>query len=212
MEVSKHMSISNTSICNMALDKLGATRITDIDTDQSTEAIKCQTHFEQTRDALTESHTWRFASGRKKLSQDTVDPDFEYDNQFILPTDYLVQKSVWNGFGPRSTVFSYSLEGDRLLTNEDEINLRYIKRVTDPTKFDPLFVEVFILKLALKLVALAGANPKMTETIGRELAGIMPSVRARSRQETENIGRNDLRTWNDARRISGGRIDSRLGN
>jgi hypothetical protein len=206
------MAISNTEICNMALDKLGAARINDLDTDKSPQAIKCRTHFEQTRDALVESHTWRFATGREKLSQDTVDPEFEYDNQFILPTDYLVQKNVWGENGPRDTPFSYSLEGDRLLTNEGEINLRYIKRVTDPTKFDPLFVEVFILKLALKLVALAGANPKMSETIGRELNGIMPSVRVRSRQETENIGRQDLNTWNDARLINGGRIDSQLGN
>jgi hypothetical protein len=175
------------------------------------EAQDCRLHFEQTRDALIESHTWRFGTGRKKLSQDTVSPDFEYDNQFLLPTDYLVQKSVWGENGPRGTPFSYSLEGDRLLTNEAEISLRYIKRVTDPTKFDPLFVEVFILKLALKLVALAGANPKMTETIGRELNGIMPSVRVRSRQETENIGRQDLKAWNDARLTNGGRIDSQLG-
>jgi hypothetical protein len=206
------VAISNTSICNMSLDKLGAARINDLDADQSPQAIKCRTHFEQTRDALTESHTWRFASGRKKLSQDTVDPGFEYDNQFILPDDYMVKKSVWGENGPRATPFSYSLEGDRLLTNESEINLRYIKRVTDPTKFDPLFVEVFILKLALKLVALAGANPKMTETIGRELNGIMPKVRVRSSQETENIGRQDLNTWNNARQTNGGRIDSRLGN
>lgn len=208
------MAISNTSICNMALDKLGASRIVNFENsnESSPQAIKCRTHFEQTRDALIESHTWRFASGRKKLSQDTVDPDFEYENQFILPDDYMVKKSVWSGDGPRRTNFSFSLEGDRLLTNEGEINLRYIKRVTDPTKFNALFVEVFILKLALKLVSLAGANPKMAETVGRELAGIMPQVRASSRQETENIGRIDLNTWNDARLTNGGRIDSQLGN
>jgi len=198
----------------MALAKIGASRIINFEnaSENSPQAIQCRLHFEQTRDALTESHTWRFASGREKLSQDTVDPEFEYDNQFILPTDYLVKKSVWNGDGPRDTNFSYSLEGNRLLTNEDEIHLRYIKRVTDSTKFDPLFVEVFVLKLALKLVALAGANPKMAEILGRELTLIMPSVRTRSRQETENIGRNDLHTWNDARLTNGGRIDSRLGN
>lgn len=197
----------------MALDKLGASRIVNFENSNegSPQAIKCRTHFEQTRDALIESHTWRFASGRKKLVQDTVDPDFEYENQFILPADYMVRKSVWSGNGPQRTNFSYSLEGDRLLTNEGEINLRYIKRVTDPTKFNPLFIEAFVLKLALKLVSLAGANPKMSETIGRELDIIMPRVRASSRQETENIGRNDLRTWNDARNSNDNRIDSQLG-
>ena len=187
----------------MALDKLGAQRINDYDTDASPQAIKCRTHYEQTRDALIESHVWRFATGRAALSQDTVDPDFEYDNQFILPTDYLVKKSVWNGSGPRSATFSYAIEGDRLLTNESAIYLRYMKRVTDPTKFNPLFVEVLVLKLALKLVSLAGANPKMSEALGIELRGVMPQVRTMSRQETENIGREDRAAWADIRVSSG---------
>ena len=195
------MAISNTEICNMTLDKLGANRITDLDSDATPEAIKCRTHFEQTRDALIRSHYWRFASARVALVQDTVDPDFEYDSQFILPSDFMRLKSV---FGDNATPsgnlkLSYAIEGQRILTNETAINLRYIKKVTDPTKFDELFTEVFILKLALKLIALAGANPKMTETIGRELAGVMPKVRALDRQETNTIGRLNRHPWLESR-------------
>jgi hypothetical protein len=205
------MAISNTSICNMALRKLGAKRLNDLDTDSSVNAIDCRLHYEQTRDALIESHFWRFASGREDLSEDTETPAFEWERQFILPTDYMVKKSVWSGLGPYNTNFSYALEGDRLLTNESDIKLRYIKRVTDPTKFNELFIEVFVLKLALKLVALAGANPKMSQTIATELIPVMRKVRTSSRQETENIGRADLNTWNGARLTNGGRIDSQLG-
>ena len=205
------MAISNTKICNMALRKLGAKRINDLDTDSSVNAIDCRLHFEQTRDALIQSHFWRFASAREDLSQDTVDPDFEWESQFILPTDYMVKKSVWSGAGPYKTTISYAIEGQRILTNENDIKLRYIKRVTDPTEFDELFIEVFVLKLALKLVALAGANPKMSQTIASELIPVMRKVRASSRQETETIGRNDLLPWNNNRFNSGQRIDSQLG-
>jgi hypothetical protein len=197
----------------MALAKLGAKRINNFEdsTESSPQAVQCRLHFEQTRDALLRSNFWAFASGRAKLSQDTVDPDFEYDSQFILPNDYLAKKSVWSGDGPRRTNFSYAIEGDRILTNEGEINLRYVKKVTDPTKFDPLFIEVLVLKLALKMTSLAGANTKLSEILGIELRGIMRSVRTFSRQEAENIGRKDLHTWNDARLTNGGRIDSQLG-
>jgi hypothetical protein len=195
----------------MALDKLGANRITDLDSDQSLPAIKCRLHFEQTRDALIRSHYWRFASGRSDLTVDTSSPDFEWANQFVLPTDYMMKKNVWSGNGPYRTNFSYAIEGQLILTNEDNIKLRYIKQVTDPTEFDSLFIEVLILKLALKLVSLAGANPKMTETLGRELAPVMRQVRAADRQETNTIGREDLHTWNSARLSNGGRIDSQLG-
>jgi hypothetical protein len=185
----------------MSLDKIGAARINDLDTDQSPQAIKCRTHYVQTRDALIRSHYWRFASTRAALSQDTVDPDFEYDSQFILPTDFMRLKNVYggNGFGNANLRTTYAIEGDRILTNETAINLRYIKRVTDPTKFDELFTEVFILKLALKLVALSGANPKMTVTIGQELAGIMPQVRALDRQETNTVGREAHVPWVESR-------------
>ena len=201
------MAISNTSICNMALDKLGASRITNFENsnENSPQAIKCRTHFEQTRDALIRSHYWRFAAARAELSQDTVDPDFEFDSQFILPSDFMRFKSLYvdNRSPSLTTKITIALEGDRLLTNETAINLRYIKKVTDPTEFDPLFVEVFILKLALKLVALAGANPKMSETVGRELAGVMPRVRALDRQETNNVGRDAHVPWVEVR-VSGG--------
>jgi hypothetical protein len=104
-----------------------------------------------------------------------------------------------NGTPSGNLKSTFAIEGDRILTNETAIKLRYIKRVTDPTKFDELFIEVFILKLALKLVSLAGANPKMTETLGKELIPIQRQVRALDRQETNNIGRNAHIPWVESR-------------
>lgn len=207
--------ISDTKICNMALGKIGSKRINDILTDTSPQAQQCRLHFEQTRDSLIRSHFWRFASARRSLSQDTVDPDFEYESQFILPTDFLRRKSVFGDTGPPmgNTRFTYAIEGNRLLTNDNSVDLRYIKRVTDPTKFDPLFVEVLVLHLALKFVAsLSGGSAKLQATIQNELKAVMPQVRALDRQETNTIGRNDLSTWNDSRvSLGGARIDSQLG-
>jgi hypothetical protein len=206
-----NMAISNTKICNMALDELGAKRINDLDTDQSPQAIKCRLHFEQTRDALIRSHWWRFARDRASLSKDTVSPDFEWDNQFILPSDFLAARPVFGDFETQNTRFSYDLEGDRLLTNQDAIDFRYIKRVTDPTKFDPLFVEVFVLILAEKLNSLAGANAKIATVISQKLAVLMRRVRTMDKQETNTKGRANRRSWNDSRFTNGGRIDSQLG-
>lgn len=208
------MALSETKICNMSLAKLGAKRLNDFDTDSSTQAILCRTHYEQTRDSLIRSHYWRFASGRVELSQDTTDPDFEWDNQFILPNDFMRLKSVFDDDNtpPRDTRRSYAVEGQRILTNESTIQIRYIKKVKDVTEFDPLFVEVLVLQLALKLVGpLAGGDPKLQDVIQREIAAVMPRVRALDRQETDRIGRADKFTWVDVRATRGGRIDSRLG-
>ncbi len=199
----------------MALGKLGSSRIKNLadTTEETPEAIQCRLHFEQTRDALIRSHWWRFASARETLTENSSSPDFEFTNQFDLPDDFMRLKSVWDGVDHRNTRVTFGMEGDLLLTNSDSIDLRYIKKVTDPTKFDSLFVEVLILKLAIKLLSpLAGGAPKLQQVLGTELQLIMPSVRALDRQETNNVGRNDRFTWNDARiAFSGARIDSQLG-
>jgi len=210
------MALSETRICNAALSKIGSKRINNYedDTESSPEAIQCRTHYEMTRDSLLRSHFWRFASARATLSEDTTEPDFEWDNQFILPTDFLRLKAVYddNNTPNHKILYSFAIEGQRLLTDESSCEIRYIKKVTDVTKFDPLFVEVLVLQLALKLVGpLAGGAPKLQDVLQRELATIMPSVRALDRQETNTIGRADMYPWVDVRQTRGGRIDSRLG-
>ena len=195
------MALSETIICNMSLARIGTKRINNLDTDTSPEAIQCRTHYKQTRDALIRSHWWRFSSDRAELSEDATDPTGdEWDNQFILPNDFLAMKSIYENRFSDENYRSYALEGQRLLTNESTMEIRYIKKVTDVTKFDPLFVEVLVLQLALKLVpALAKTDPKLKADIKDDLKLLMPSVLALDGQETNTIGEYDLGTWNNAR-------------
>ena len=121
----------------------------------------------------------------------------------------------------KNTVYSYELEGTTLLSDEDSCSLRYIKQVTDVTKFSPLFLEVFVLQLALKLIPpLAGvgsAGQALAADIKLELygsrgrPGLMARVRALERQEGDRIGRSERALWNNSRSANFGRIDSKLG-
>lgn len=193
------MAISNTSICNQSLGKLGSKRINDFSdtTESSVQAIQCRLHFEPTRDALIRSHWWRFARARATLSQDTVDPDFEWDNQFILPEDFLRFRSIEEETGVTSKSRRHAIEGDRFLTNFSTVNMRYVKKVTDPTKFDPLFVKVFVWLLADEMILpLAGSDKHIQGKIDRALKELMPKVQAVDDDETDVGGRSD---WNLAR-------------
>ncbi len=204
------MAISVTGICNLALSDVGIKRITNFETDASTQAISCRLHYEPTKDALLRSHYWPFAADRSTLSQDTASPAFEYDNQFILPTNFLYLRSI---FADNFTVEGksrnrHAIEGKRLLSNNSTAQIRYTKKVTDPTEFDPLFVQVLVLQLALKLTSLAGATPKIRESLKDDLRLLMPSVRSLSRQEAELIRKID---WNDIREMRTGRSGARRG-
>ncbi len=203
-------TLSETSICNMSLAKLGATKISNVETDSSVEAVQCRLHYEQTRDALERSHFWRFAAARSQLTA-TTDPDFEWGNAFTLPADFLRFRSVYDATLIDNTRRSYAIEGLIFLTNDSAVDLRYTKQVTDVSAFDPLFIEVFVLQLALKFTSLAGSTPKIRESLKDDLKRLMPSVRALDRQETNGKGRAAQFTWADVRATRGGRIDSRLG-
>ena len=197
------MSINVTTICNMALGRLGANRINDFFDNSETlpEAIHCRLHYEQTRNELQRSHYWRFNKDRQTLSLDTATPDFEWDYQHFLPNDFLRMRSVFgeNTLPNNTTVDSYSLEGKLLLSDDETVRIRYSKLVTDVTEFDPLFVKVLVLELALKLVLPLSISVELEENVQKLLDKVMPDVRALDRNEGDTIRRAERSTWNDAR-------------
>lgn len=195
------MALSETKICNLSLSDLGSKRINDFSdtTENTTQAILCRLHYEPVRDATAMLHRWRFNSGRETLSRDATDPDFEWGAQFILPNDYLSMRSVYEGRFSDENVRSYDLEGDRLLTNETTMEIRYIKKVTDVTKFAPLFVQLLVLQLDLKLVMPLTQDVKLKQTIKEDIRILMPDVLAFAGQEINTAGRLESSTWNDGR-------------
>lgn len=212
-------SINETKICNMALGRLGTKRINDYtdNSDTKVEAIQCRLHYKQTRDALLRSHWWRFARSRKTLSANTISPDFEYTYAYDLPNDFMrlwIKPFEDNNTGLNNSRYTFSMEGKQLLSNETPMKIRYIRQVTDPTEFDPLFIEVLILKLALKMfMPLAGAGRNaiaLKQELENELygtrgrPGLMSRVRAVDKRETNSVGRADRATWNDSRMVGAG--------
>jgi hypothetical protein len=191
------MALSVTLICNQALAKVGSKRINNYETDTTNEAIQCRTHYESTRDALLRSHCWSFAIGRAELSEDTTAPSFEWDNQFILPTDFLRLLSIDEFKDEDTSAINarFSIEGKRLMTDEDTASIVYIRQVTDVAEFDPLFVECLVLSLALKLVnGLAGTQTgQLKKDIKEELYSALSRARVVNRQEANAGGRYDFR-------------------
>ena len=186
---------SETEICNQALGRLGAKRLNSLTDDTSAEAIHCRLHYAQTRDALMQSHNWRFTVGRSVLSADTETPAFEWNFQYVLPDDYLRQLGLYD------TENSFIVEGDRLLTNDDEANLVYIRNITDPAKFSPLYIEVLVLKLAIKLVMPIAQDKTLRRELQDEVAGVFAEAKMISKTEGNSVGRNDLNTWLNARLV-----------
>lgn len=133
-------------ICNNALQKLGATRITAIDED-SRNARACNATYEGTKQAELRAHVWNFAIKRAELAADSEAPAWGRANAFTLPSDFLRLLPPYPEDNLNST--DWQIEGKKILTDDDApIYIRYIYNVTDPNEMDALFLDMLSIKLA----------------------------------------------------------------
>lgn len=182
------MAITEVDICNQALGKVGAKPpITSLKED-SENARLCNTFYASVRDAVLRSHPWNCAIKRTTITKLSEAPDFDYDNQFQLPTNPWCLRILQVGTFDNQPI-KWRVEGRRLLTNESSTPIVYIKRITDTNEFDALLVDVLVLKLAIKLSMPLTSDPRIQKGLIDELEGIsLPEARSIDGQESSIRG------------------------
>jgi hypothetical protein len=151
-----------TDIANQALSRLGQSLVSDL-SENSPSAIVCRTHYEAVRDSLLRQHPWNFAVARAQLTESDTAPAFGWDHQFALPADCLRILTL-NGVQAAMCASDFETESGYLLTDAVEAKITYVRRVVDPSLFDPIFVEVFVHRLGGAIaVALTGSEQKRNE-------------------------------------------------
>ena len=136
--------MSEVSICNSALLKLGLERIISLD-DANKRAILCKEQYPKMRDEVLRAHPWNFALKRAEFTKTGTIPAFEFEAEFQKPTDCLRIVKAEN------QSIEFIIEGDKVLTNQDVFKAQYIYKLTDTTLFDKNFEEVLALRLAADL-------------------------------------------------------------
>lgn len=145
------MSVSVVSICNRALQKLGAQAIVSID-DNSRNARSMKRAYEPTLRALLEDHDWSFAIKQASLAAEVPAPDWGRANAFPLPDKFI---RLTEDYQERVSVYTdFQIESGRIVTNASApLEIRYVSYVTDPAAFTPLFAEALACKLAMETAA-----------------------------------------------------------
>jgi hypothetical protein len=141
--------MDSTTICNIALAKIGDLSILSLD-DPTPEARFCKLFYTPTINECFRMHDWNWATGYAKLSP--IDPPPEYDWAFAygLPVDF-GRLLTFNTFSPAMPVVPYQIVGRELYTDESDAVISYIKNIVDENSFDPLFVNLVSQFLAAKL-------------------------------------------------------------
>lgn len=158
-------------ICNGALQRLGAARITSLE-DNTKNARECNAAYERRRDAMLRKHRWSFAITRAQLAADSTAPAFGPANYFTLPTDCM------RVLLPDEVDTDWVIEGRKIATDWGApLELRYVKQVTDPNTMDALFREALAIDLALTLCeTITGSNQK-AEGLRNELRDVMAEAK-----------------------------------
>lgn len=136
---------SAVSICSNALLMLGAQTISDF-TESTDRARLCSNLFPSVRDKLLREHNWNCAVKRVLLAPDIDKPPFGYANSFTLPADCIRILTVNEDYYP-----DYAIEGKKILSNDNNVQLKYIFQNEDVTTYDSSLIDLLELAMASKL-------------------------------------------------------------
>lgn len=146
---------SQVEICNAALRKLGAQRITSM-TDGTRNAQLLSDLWQMVLDAELAAEPWTFAMKRTQLPASSTAPLFGWNHAYPLPSDYLQLVEIdedWlfyiSDTTPLFTIEANASGNLSILTDQTSpLNVRYIYRVSNPGLFPALFAESLACRLA----------------------------------------------------------------
>ena len=144
---------AETDIVNVALRLIGADTITSL-TDGTPNANAANDLYTEARDSLLRAHPWNWATKRKKLARSGTAPAYGYDYAYPLPSDWIRTLEVHNNDeGVGNTYFTVEVVNDKrcILSDEEDIYLRYVAKVTDVNMMPPDFRRTLEYALARDL-------------------------------------------------------------
>jgi len=171
------MATSSTEICNSALNKIGAMRIDNI-SDNTKAAKLCNDQYDRLRREVLRSHPWNFAITWISLAATVNNPvSDDYDYEFIIPSDVLrvLQTDITDDLGWE---VGNNVDGNKVIfCNNSSLKIKYIKDITNTTRFPPDFEEVLAFRLAAdmaySLVQSRAVQDQMFTYYGATLARAM---------------------------------------
>ncbi len=144
---------SQIEICNQALSRLGAKRITSFD-DDTLESQQCAAIYDIVAEQVQSQGPWPCNKFRVQLAQSSVKPSFGYAFKYQLPTNPLCLRVLRLNEDTLGDI-PYQVENGYILSDEAAISILYIGLVVDTQAYDPFLknsiVDHLVAELAYKL-------------------------------------------------------------
>lgn len=158
---------SKINICNMALMDFKARPVVDIDSPTTNEEQLFHTIFEQTAKSVIMKGSWTSCIARQDLVATANTPVFGSNYEFQLPTNPLCLKVLQ--FEPCG--YPYSIEGDKLYTDSDTAQIKFICYNTNIASWDPMLVDAVVAALKTKIAGPLTADPRRMQYVDQKALG-----------------------------------------
>lgn len=189
------MSVSQVSVCNSALVKVGAERISSID-ENTKRAIILKAIYDTTRDAVLRAHPWHFATKRETLVPTATTPAFGYQYEYDLPNDCL--KVIDCEVLSREDI-DFQVESRKIRTDWNEINILYVFQQTDESEWDSCFAEAMAWALAGQIAYNLTQSITLAQSCEQKYRAVL--AEARSMNGTEGVLKGLIADdWTNSRR------------
>lgn len=165
-------------ICNQALNLIGENSITSFE-ENSTNARRCKTLYDQSRKSLLRLHPFTCATKRIVLSPLANAPQFEYAYQFQLPDDLI---RIVRGYTE-----DYTIESDKILADTNQFKMTYVFDNKNEETFDSLFEECLVLYIGSKLSKAVTGSQTTGDSLYMQCQELMAQAKATQAQEKPNI-------------------------
>ena len=155
------------------------------------EAVVCALHFENVRDSLLQLYPWVFARKSETLPQ-LSENGSGWSYSFLLPPDclkvlavntndkrvnfYEAKNKDISEVPPMIELLEYEATGEYLYTNRTPVIIRYQAKITDISKWDLAFTNVFIIKLAEAIAGAIRADAQIVQGLENSATQIIQSA------------------------------------
>lgn len=204
---------TDVALCNLALDRIGQASISSVSTPTTTVEDIVARHYDSTRREVLRKYVFNFSKKYAVLTASaTVTPAFGFGTAYALPNDFVRLLALGDvTINGDVAAANYDISDGYIYTDSGDssgLNIQYIYDAVTVSKFDPLFVRVFVLQLAANLAYKFTLKPSLLQGILSELVDVAAAAAAVAGQE-KPPRRIERSQWVSARRGRSGGIDRR---
>lgn len=194
---------SKVGTCNMALAHLGILQtISDIDTEQSSEARVCRLFYEKSKNKTLRDYNWPFAKKYQTLSLVEEAPNDDWDFSYRYPLLCLAIRKILSGI--RNDTYDSEVKfhigqdnaGLLIFTDMDEAQIEFTAKCDNPTIFPDDFDIAHSLLLAFMIAPpLTKGDPFKMGLRAFQAYQLMMNQAASNafnEQKKDNVPKNDL--------------------